>query len=268
MPGSSLTCQSNVGRPVTFTGFHGHIITFTPSCGGLASLYYRCCSCSCSSKRQHDNGYDSMGITQRDFWRGLFFHWADHRSPTTYIRWNLEKPGPITEQPIVKFCSEPLAMQWFYDSSCGSATCFYYGALPTMGTFALAPSSALLNDFQHLGWGEFLAKRHDTPWDFVYFVPASRYKANRYNWLGNTGGIWAFQGYLLKSHLNILKLEFWMAFQPQINTLICWVKCQMANFHWLLLEHIHGHHYLGCVAIVFKGLHVITWDQGGGGGRW
>ena len=30
MPGSSLTCQSNVGRPVTFTGFHGHMITFTP----------------------------------------------------------------------------------------------------------------------------------------------------------------------------------------------------------------------------------------------
>ena len=57
-----------------FHGISWAYDNFHPSCGGLASLYYRCCSCSCSSKRQHDNGYDSMGITQRDFWRGLFFH--------------------------------------------------------------------------------------------------------------------------------------------------------------------------------------------------
>lgn len=95
-----------------------------------------------------------------------------------------------------------------------------------------------------------------TSWDFVRYLLDWKALVR----LGNTGGIWAFQG---ESHKNWN--SEWLSDHKSIHW--SWIKCQnLANFHWLLLEHVHGHHYSGCVAIVFKGLHVITWDQSGGGG--
>lgn len=182
-------------------------------------------------------------------------------SPITYVRWNMEKPGPITEQPIVKCCSEPtpaIAIQWFYDSSCFIMFLLPCPALPTMGTWALAPCRLphllpcwmISSTWQ--GQGEF---HHLLDWKALVQLTSIDF--------GNTGGIWEFQGYLLKSHLNWN--SEWLSGHKSMHW--SWIKCQnLANFHWLLLEHVHGHHYLGCVAIVFKGLHVVTWDQGGGGG--